>query len=89
MLLKLSIPWSAKKKHKVFAVYFSVANLPAHVQSNTDQMSLVLLRAENNIKQFESSEVFPEMLVDLKDFEENGTTTDGKKGRCFVLLGII
>ena len=27
---------SAKKAHKVLAVYFSVANLPVHVRSNKD-----------------------------------------------------
>ncbi|KAK0145280.1 hypothetical protein N1851_015823 [Merluccius polli] len=37
---------SAKKAHKVHAVYFSVANLPVHVWSNTDHMSLVLLYCE-------------------------------------------
>lgn len=43
---------SAKKKHKVVAVYLSVANLPAHVRNNTDHMSLVLLCVENELKQF-------------------------------------
>lgn len=34
---------SAKKTHKVLAVYLSVASLPVHVRSNTYHMSLVLL----------------------------------------------
>lgn len=34
---------SAKKTHKVVAVYLSMANLPIHVRSNTDHMFLVML----------------------------------------------
>ncbi|KAF7648410.1 hypothetical protein LDENG_00157310, partial [Lucifuga dentata] len=68
---------SAKKKYKIVAVYLSVANLPAHVRSNTDHMSLVLLCGENDLKNFGSAAVFSEMLVDLKDLEENEITVGG------------
>lgn len=39
----------AKKKHKVVGVCLSVANLPAHVWSSTDHMSLILLCGENDL----------------------------------------
>ena len=80
---------SAKKKHKLVAAYLSVANLPAHVRSNTDHMSLVLLCAENDLKQFGSATVFSEMLVDLKDLEENGITAGDKtvKGALYCIAG--
>lgn len=80
---------SAKKKHKVLAVYLSLANLPAHVRSNTDHMSLVLLCGENDLKQFGSAKVFSEMLVDLKDLEENGITVSGEtvKGAVYCIAG--
>lgn len=54
MHLKSPIPLALlkKKKHKVLAVYLSLANLPAHVWLNTDHMSLVLLCGEKDIKQF-------------------------------------
>lgn len=68
---------SSKKKHKVIAVYLSVANLPAHVRSNTDHMSLVLLCGENDMKQFGFSRVFSEMFLDLNDLEKNGITLGG------------
>lgn len=80
---------SAKKKHKLLAVYLSVANLPPHVRSNTDHMSLVLLCPEKNIKQFGWAKVFSEMLVDLKDLEENGIPTSDKtvKGALYCIAG--
>lgn len=52
---------SAKKKHKVLAVYLSVANLPAYVRSNTDHMSLVLLCGEKDLKQFGYAKLFSDV----------------------------
>lgn len=63
---------SAKAKHKVLAVYVSVANLPPHVRSDTDHMSLVLLCRENDFKTFGHSKVFSELVSDLKELEETG-----------------
>lgn len=65
---------SAKKKHKVLAVYLSVANLPVHVRSNTDHMSLVLLCGENDLKEFGCAKVFANLITDLSDLTENGIT---------------
>lgn len=80
---------SAKKKHKVLAVYFSVANLPVHVRSNTDHMSLVLLCIENDFKRFGSASVFSDMLSDLKDLEINGITVGAEtvKAALFCIAG--
>ncbi|XP_035982662.1 uncharacterized protein LOC118557207 [Fundulus heteroclitus] len=80
---------SAKKRHKVLAVYLSVANMPAHVRSNTDHMSLVLLCRESDLKQFGSAKVFSEMLVDLKNLEEHGITVGGEtvKGALYCIAG--
>ncbi|KAK2848473.1 hypothetical protein Q7C36_010155 [Tachysurus vachellii] len=80
---------SAKKKHKVVAVYLSVVNLPPHVRSNTDLMSLVLLCAENDLKRFGSAKVFSELLVDLQDLEENGITVGSEtvKGALYCIAG--
>nr|XP_021336450.1 uncharacterized protein LOC110440176 isoform X1 [Danio rerio] len=80
---------SAKKKHKVVAVYLSLGNLPAHVRSNTDHMFLALLCGENDLKKFGSAKVFSELLVDLKDLEENGIAVGGKvvKGALYCIAG--
>ena len=78
MLLKSSIPWALlKKKHKVLAVYLSVANVPVHLRSNTDHMCLVSLCGEKDLKHFGSAKVFSDALLDIKDLEENGITVDG------------
>lgn len=80
---------SARKKHKVVAVYLSLANLPVHVRSNTDHMSLVLLCGENDLKEFGILEVFSELLDDLKDLEENGISVDNEtvKGALYCIAG--
>lgn len=80
---------SAKKKHKLLAVYFSVANLPVHVRSNTDHMSLVLLCGENDLKHFGPGKIFSELLQDLKDLEGNGITVGGEtvKGALYCVAG--
>lgn len=80
---------SAKKKHKVVAVYLSVANLPVHVRSNTDHMSLVLLCGENDLEHFGCAKAFSELLEDLSDLEENGITVGGEtvKGTLYCIAG--
>lgn len=80
---------SAKKTHKVVAVYVSVANLPAHIRSNTDHMSLVLLCTENDLKHFGIAKVFSKLLTDLKDLENNGISVAGEtiKGALYCIAG--
>lgn len=80
---------SAKIAHKVLAVYLSMANLPVHVWSNTDLMSLVLLCGEDDLKHFGCANVFADMLLDLKDFEENGVTVRGEtvQGALYCIAG--
>lgn len=56
---------------------FGNINLPAHVQSNTDHMSLVLLCEEKDLKQFGYAKLFSEMLEVLKDLE-NGISVGNK-----------
>ncbi|CAI5687008.1 unnamed protein product [Oreochromis niloticus] len=81
---------SAKTKHKVLAVYVSVANLPVHVRSDTDHMFLVLLCREKDFREFGHANVFSELLTDLKELEENGIVTSDKtvvKGTLFCIAG--
>lgn len=61
---------SAKSKHKVLAVYLSLANLPPHIRSNTDHMSLVMLCREKDFKHFGHDKVFSRLTADLKDLED-------------------
>ncbi|XP_058268078.1 uncharacterized protein LOC131366977 [Hemibagrus wyckioides] len=77
---------SAKKKHKVLAVYFSLLNLPPHVRSNVDHMQLVLLCREKDFKEFGHDKVFS----DLQILEENGITMADEtavKGTLYCIAG--
>lgn len=81
---------SAKKKHKVLAVYFSLLNMPPHVRSNVDHMQLVLLCREKDFKEFGHAKVFSELLTDLKQLEENGITMGDElvvKGALYCIAG--
>ena len=81
---------SAKKKHKVLAVYFSLLNMPPHVRSNVDHMLLVLLCREKDFKEFGQAKVFSELLTDLKELEENGITMGDElvvKGALYCIAG--
>ncbi|XP_023184309.1 uncharacterized protein LOC111606963 [Xiphophorus maculatus] len=81
---------SAKTRHKILAVYVSVANLPLHVRSDTDHMSLVLLCKEKDFKEFGHSKVLSELLEDLRLLEENGIVMVDEtvvKGTVFCIAG--
>ncbi|KAG7472949.1 hypothetical protein JOB18_038124 [Solea senegalensis] len=80
---------SAKTRHKVLAVYASVANLPLHVRSNTDHMLLVLLCREKDFKAFGHAKVFSELLADLKELEETGIVLSDEtvKGTLYCIGG--
>ena len=43
---------SGRKKHKILAVYLSLANFPPHYRSTVDQIQLVLLCCESDFKRF-------------------------------------
>ena len=49
---------SGKKKHKILAVYFTLANLLRHSRSNIDHMQLALLCREQDFKAFGHKSVF-------------------------------
>lgn len=63
---------SGKKKHKILAVYLTLANILPHNRSSTDQMQLVLLCREQDYKYFGQDLVFGSLVKDLKGLELNG-----------------
>lgn len=67
---------SGKKKHKVLAVYLTLAEIEPHNRSLVDPMQLVLLCRDNDFKTFEMEKVFSDMIADLKDLEDEGIITD-------------
>lgn len=63
---------SGKKKHKILAVYLTLADLLPHHRSSIDQMQLVLLCREQDFKHFGQDLVIGCLVKDLKDLENNG-----------------
>lgn len=81
---------SGKKKHKILAMYLTLADLMPHNRSSTDQMQLVLLCKEHDFKYFGQDLVMGTLVNDLKDLELNGVTLpDGKvyKGTLCAIAG--
>lgn len=62
---------SARKKHKILGVYLTLTNFDPHFRSNIDQMQLVLLCKEKDLKYFGHDIIFSKMLSDLRDLEVN------------------
>lgn len=64
---------SGKKRHKIPAVYFPVADTPPNGRSSMDQMQLVILCRDQDIfKYFGPDALFRLLISDFKDTEENG-----------------
>jgi len=61
---------SAKKKHKLLGVYFTLADFYPHNRSSVAQ--LVLLCKESDCKYFGDLKVFGPLVHDLKDLERDG-----------------
>ncbi|CAM4563987.1 unnamed protein product [Leuciscus chuanchicus] len=63
---------SGKKKHKILAMYLTLADLFPHNRSSTDQMQLVFLCREQDFKYFGQELVMRCLVNDLKDLETTG-----------------
>ena len=63
---------SGKKKHKILAVYFSLADFLPYNRSSVDQIQLLLLCREVDFKHFGQEAVFSELVHDLQSLEEIG-----------------
>lgn len=66
---------SAKKKHKILGVYFTLANFQPFYRSSVDQLQLLLLCTEQDFKYFGHERVFSKMFSDLRELEDNGLVT--------------
>ncbi|KAF3837958.1 hypothetical protein F7725_009726 [Dissostichus mawsoni] len=61
---------SGERKHKVLAVYSTLADILPHNRSTINQMQLVLLCREQDFKYFGMNNVFEPLVKDLKVLEE-------------------
>ncbi len=72
---------SARKKHKVLAVYYTLGNIYVHNRSTVDSIQLVLLCSEKDCKLFGPKRVFDNLMSDLCELESTGICVDGKTYR--------
>lgn len=60
-----------RKKHKISAVYWVLANVPPLLQSSLTSMFLAILCKAEDIKQYGCDTVLEPLLKDLGSFEED------------------
>lgn len=80
---------SAKVKHKVLAVYFTLGNFFPYQRSAVHQIQLVLLCQEKDCKYFGVNKVFSKLVSDLCELEENGLHFESRfyKGTVACIMG--
>lgn len=66
---------SAKKKHKLLAVYMTLGNIPDYLRTHTSTIKLVALCKEID---FHRKKVYGKMVEDLKQIEQEGVEFFGK-----------
>ena len=80
---------SAKKKHKVIAMYATLGNIYPENRSKIHYMQLVLLVREIDFKYFGQDTVFRALVDDLKKIEEVGVFVDDHyvQGTLVMIMG--
>lgn len=63
---------TSRKKHKVTAVYWVFADIPATLRSTLTSIYLTILCKANDVNQYGYAKVLDPLLKDLKSFEDNG-----------------
>lgn len=62
----------AGKKHKILAMYMTLAEITTHNRSSIDPMQLILLWMEDAFIFLDQESVISPVISDLKEMEENG-----------------
>lgn len=63
---------TSRKKHKICAIYWVLANLPAKHTSSLHAIQLALLCKTNVVKEYDYSKVLHPLIQDLKTLEQQG-----------------
>ena len=72
---------SAKGKHKLFAIYYTIGNLHANVRSKIDALQLVLLCKHKDLVKYGIHSVLQPLIQDLIHLETEGLDLGAKHGR--------
>ncbi|XP_065642303.1 uncharacterized protein LOC136073934 [Hydra vulgaris] len=63
---------SARNKHQISATYMVVGNLPPELRTSLNNIFLVQLCRDKDLKSFSQATIFSELLRDLKNLEVDG-----------------
>jgi hypothetical protein len=63
---------SARKKHKIVGVYYTLGNLYPHHRSTIDQIQLVCVCRESDLDFFGADRLYRRLIKDLKQIESTG-----------------
>lgn len=63
---------SSRKVHKVVGVYMTLANVPTFLRSKVDQIQLVALCLESQVKKYGFDKVFEAIMRDIRFLETTG-----------------
>jgi len=66
---------SAKKRHKMIGVYFTLGNFEPFYRSCIDNIQLLLLCYDKDFNYFGQTKIFGKLLADVKELEEHGFVT--------------
>lgn len=78
---------SAKKKHKILTVYYTLGNVFPYFRSKVDPMQLVLLCKQTDFEYFGHEKVFRPLVRDLKKLENGIEGQEFLQGSIFAILG--
>ncbi len=77
---------TSKKKHKMFSVYWVLANLPSKYRSSLHAIQLAILCKASAVKQYGYEKVLYPLVQDLKTLEKHGIFVE-RLGEC--VLGTV
>jgi len=82
---------SARGKHKVLGVYYTLGNLLPAVRSRIDTRQLLILCTDKNLRKFGPEIIFKDLIQDLKSLETEGVDLGinfgSRKGAVVSILG--
>ena len=81
---------SARCKHKVLGIYYTLGNIDPRCRSQVDAMQLIMLCKEKSIKEFGPEAVLSTLVKDLQQLESQGISVHGGevvKGTILAIIG--
>ncbi|XP_065665683.1 uncharacterized protein LOC136087105 [Hydra vulgaris] len=78
---------SGRKKHKILAVYLTLANIPSHKRYAWEQLQLILMCKDADLKYFDLSNVFAPIFSELAEISVSVSESFSIKTKLLCILG--